>query len=121
MAAIVDPTIDRWFTDGFRTQPAVQRVRDRLLSDDVAGWSAGWHAIADLSATPRLAALAIPTLVIAGEKDVATPPAMAEATVARAIPGARFVVLHNAPHMMQIESEARFTETLSGFLLGEAA
>jgi 3-oxoadipate enol-lactonase len=121
MAAIVDSTIDRWFTDGFRTQPAVQRVRDRLLSDDVAGWSAGWHAIADLSATPRLAALAIPTLVIAGEKDVATPPAMAEATVARAIPGARFVVLHNAPHMMQIESEARFTETLSGFLLGEGA
>ena len=121
MSAIVDATIERWFTEPFRRDAAVARVRQRLLSDDVAGWSAGWHAIAGLAATPLLGSVRVPTLVIAGEKDVATPPAMAEATVARAIPGARFVVLPGAPHMMQIESAAAFTAAVSGFLLGEAA
>lgn len=121
MAAVVDSTIDRWFTGDFRARPAVQRVRERLLSDDIAGWSAGWHAIAGLSVTPRLGGLTIPALVIAGAKDVATPPAMAEATVARAIPGARFFILPDAPHMMQIEGEAHFIEAVTGFLLRENA
>lgn len=121
MAAVVDGTIERWFTESFRADPAVQRVRDRLLADDVAGWSAGWHAIAGLSATPHLAALTVPALVIAGERDLATPPAMSEATVARAIPGAGFQVLPGAPHMMQIEAEAAFTAAIAGFLLGGRA
>ena len=117
MAAVVEPTIERWFNEPYRTDPAVARVRARLLSDDVAGWSAGWHAIAGLSMTPRLGELRVPTLVLAGEKDVATPPAMAEATVARAVPGARFAVLPGAPHMMQIEAEAAFTAAVAEFVL----
>ncbi len=117
MVSIVEATIERWFTEPFRGDPAVARVRARLLADDVAGWSAGWHAISGLAATPLLGALRVPTLVLAGEKDIATPPAMAEATVARAIPGARFAVLPGAPHMMQIESEAAFTAAVVDFLL----
>jgi len=121
MAAIVAPTIERWFTPGFRDDPAVERVRDRLRTDDVAGWSAGWHAIAGLDATPHLGALRIPVLVLAGEQDVATPPALAEDTVARAIPDARFAVLPAAPHMMQIESERAFTAAVMEFALRDAA
>lgn len=117
MAAIVDATIERWFNAPFRAEPAVARVRERLLSDDVAGWSAGWHAIAGMSLTPHLGVVRTPTLVLAGENDVATPPAMAEATVARAIPGARFAVLPSAPHMMQIETEAAFTRAVQDFVL----
>lgn len=121
MAAVVDPTIERWFNPGFRDAPAAERVRARLLADDVAGWSAGWHAIAGLSATPQLARVAVPTLVVAGEKDAATPPAVSEATVAEAIPGARFTALPGAPHMMQIECAEAFTATVAGFLLGTAS
>lgn len=117
MQAVLEPTLTRWFTPGFLSNAAVERVRDRLLADDVAGWSAGWHAIAGLDATPHLGAIQVPTLVIAGELDAATPPAVAEATVARAIPGARFTVLPGAPHMMQIECEAAYTEAVAGFLL----
>jgi 3-oxoadipate enol-lactonase len=118
MGAIVASTIERWFNEPFRGQDAVARVRARLLSDNVEGWSAGWHAIAGLSATPHLGQVTAPTLVLAGEKDVATPPAMSEATVAKAIPGARFAVLPGAPHMMQIEAEAAFTEAVLGFVRG---
>jgi 3-oxoadipate enol-lactonase len=117
MEAVIEPTIERWFTPEFRQDAAVQRVRARLLANEVAGWSAGWHAIAGLSATPHLGRVAVPTLVIAGERDVATPPAVSEATVARAIPGARFCVLPGAPHMMQVERAAEYAAAVSGFLL----
>lgn len=118
MAAVVDATIERWFTAEFRADPAVERVRRRLLSDDVAGWSAGWHAIAGLDATPHLGRVSVPTLVIAGEKDAATAPAVTEATIARIVPGARFVVLPGAPHMMQIECEGAYTQAVADFVLG---
>ncbi|UFN48409.1 alpha/beta hydrolase [Roseomonas sp. OT10] len=120
MAAVAQPTLDRWFTAGFRDDPAVARVRARLLGDTVEGWSAGWHAIAGLSATPQLGRIAVPTLVVAGEQDAATAPAVSEATVARPIPGARFAVLPGAPHMMQIECPDAFTAAVAGFLLGNA-
>jgi 3-oxoadipate enol-lactonase len=117
MQAVVEPTLTRWFTPGFLADAAVERVRGRLLADEPAGWSAGWHAIAGLNATPHLGAIKVPTLVLAGEMDVATPAAVSDATVARVIPGARFTVLPGAPHMMQIESEAAFIEAVAGFLL----
>lgn len=117
MQAVLEATLTRWFTPDFLPTPAVERVRQRLLSDDVAGWSAGWHAIAGLDATPHHGRVKVPTLVIAGELDAATPPAVSEATVACAIPGARFTVLPGAPHMMQIECEAAYTEAVASFLL----
>ena len=117
MAAIIDGTMARWFTEPFLADPAAERVRAKLSSTDVDGWSAGWHAIAELNATPLLGTLRVPTLVLAGERDVATTPAMAETTVGRAIPGARFHLLPNAPHMMQIEAEAAFTAAVVGFVL----
>jgi 3-oxoadipate enol-lactonase len=120
MAAVADQTIARWFTEAFSETAAVLRVRQRLLSNDVTGWSAGWHAIAGLSATPRLGEVTAPTLAIAGEMDVATPQAVTEATVVCAIPGARFCVLPGAPHMMQIEAEAAFTAAVKGFLMETA-
>ncbi|MDB5414619.1 MAG: 3-oxoadipate enol-lactonase [Rubritepida sp.] len=117
MQAIVEPTLARWFTPDFLPNAAVERVRNRLLADDAAGWSAGWHAIAGLDATPHLGAIKVPTLVIAGDQDAATPSAVSEATIARVIPGARFIVLPGAPHMMQIECEAAYTAAVAGFLL----
>src|SRR5581483_240089 len=67
MQSVVDATIERWFTPAFRGNPAVQGVRARLLSDDVASWSAAWHAISTFDALPRLEELRVPALVVAGE------------------------------------------------------
>jgi 3-oxoadipate enol-lactonase len=120
MAAVVPATLERWFTPGY-AGPVVEAVRERLLAQDVAGWSAGWHAIAGLDATPHLGQLRVPTLVIAGERDVATSVAVTEATVMRAIPGARLAVLPGAPHMMQLECAEAYTRAVAGFLLGAGA
>ena len=115
MAGVVDATIERWFNPPFRTGAAAQRVRERLLSDDVAGWSAGWHAIATLDALPRLGEIDVPTLVVSGERDVATPLSASQA-IANAIPGARLAVVPGAPHMMQIESQDGFNAVVGDFL-----
>lgn len=115
MAAVVDATLDRWFTAEARKGPAAMIVRERLLNDQVSNWVATWHAIALHDALPRLADLAVPTLVIAGECDAATPLA-ATRRLADAIPGARWLCLPGAPHMMQIECSENFNTAVRQFL-----
>ena len=115
MAAVLEATLERWFTAPFRSSASVQRVCDRLLDNDEASWSAAWHAIAEFDALPRLQDIGVPTLVIAGEKDAATPLAASKA-IADAIPAARLTVLPGAPHMMQIETATIFTTAIAAFL-----
>jgi 3-oxoadipate enol-lactonase len=115
MEAIVEPTIERWFSPAFRADPAVEKVRERLRSDDPASWSAAWHAISTFDALPRLGEIDVPTLVLAGDSDAATPLAAA-AKLAEAIRGARFSVLRAAPHMMQIECRGDLNAAVIEFL-----
>lgn len=115
MDSVVPATIERWFTPGFVDNPVVERVRERLRTDSVRAWSEGWQAISHFNALPRLGSIDVPTLVVAGEHDLAAPPA-AMATIAKAVPGARFVILAGAPHMMQLETSGLFIETIGDFL-----
>jgi 3-oxoadipate enol-lactonase len=115
MASVVDQTMQRWFTPAFINSEPAQRVRARLLTDDPAGWAAGWNAIAGFDALDRLGSIAAPALVIAGELDAGAAVATTR-TIADAIPGAQFDVLSGAPHMMQIENADRFTDRVMAFL-----
>ncbi|MFA6265123.1 MAG: alpha/beta fold hydrolase [Pseudolabrys sp.] len=115
MASVVDQTMQRWFTPAFMNAEPAQRVRARLLADDTAGWAAGWNAISGFDAFDRLGSIAVPTLVVAGERDAGTPVAATKA-IADAIPGAEFALLPGAPHMMQIECADRFADRVMAFL-----
>lgn len=115
IAAVVEPTLQRWFTADFMSTEAVARVRRRLLDDAPSNWAASWEAIAGHDALDRLGSFAGKALVIAGEADLATP-LPAKQALAAAIPGARLVVLRNAPHMMQIEQPEAFLAAIESFL-----
>ena len=115
MQAVLPSTIERWFNPVLRLDPQVDRVRERLLANRPTDWAAVWNAISTLDALPRLGQLRLPTLVVAGQQDVATPPA-ASAALAQAIAGARLSVLEGAPHMMQIEAPAAFEAAVLDFL-----
>jgi 3-oxoadipate enol-lactonase len=115
MAAVVEPTLERWFTPGSMSTDAVARVRQRLLDDTPSNWAAAWEAIAEHDALERLGAYRGGALVIAGERDLATP-LPAKQALAAAIPGARLVVLPGAPHMMQIEQPSAFLAAIEEFL-----
>jgi 3-oxoadipate enol-lactonase len=115
MSAVVDSTLQRWFTSPFMGDPAVAKVHARLLEDDPQQWNAGWRVIATHDALARLPRLAIPTLVVAGEVDLGTPVPAARA-IAEAVPGARLVIMPGAPHMLQIECAETFVGHVAAFL-----
>ena len=62
----------------------------------------------------ELARIGVPTLVIAGANDSATPPADGRFLAAQ-IPGARYVEL-NAAHLSNIEDRDRFDREVRAFL-----
>jgi len=63
----------------------------------------------------QLPSITIPTLVIAGDQDLSTPPADGR-FIASQIPGARFIEL-SAAHLSNIEAADRFTQEVQEFLL----
>jgi 3-oxoadipate enol-lactonase len=115
MESVIETTLQRWFTPAFMGAALVAQVRERLRSDDPAGWAAGWNAIASFDAHDRLGSLAIPMLAVAAELDQGTPVAATKA-IADAVSGAQFTMLPGAPHMMQIECAEAFTQRVMAFL-----
>jgi 3-oxoadipate enol-lactonase len=115
MAAVVEPTLERWFSEAFLRTAAADRVRARLFADDVTAWVRAWKAIAAVDTAPRLGEIRIPTLCLAGGADRSAPPPIVEA-IARAIPGAAFEVIPGAPHMMFVERPAEVASAIEGFL-----
>jgi pimeloyl-ACP methyl ester carboxylesterase len=58
--------------------------------------------------------IAVPVLVVVGERDTLTPPSEAR-TMASAIPGARFVIVPGAGHMVPIEAPDVLVRELGAF------
>lgn len=119
MEPIVEPTMAIWFTAGFRERDraAVDGVRAMLRTTDPRGYVAAIHAIKDVDLTEAVAAIGCPTLVVVGEQDPGTPPAMARVIQDR-IPGARLVVLPGAAHCSAVEAAGDFNRALLEFLAG---
>jgi 3-oxoadipate enol-lactonase len=113
---LIESALERWFTPEFaRTHPEViERYRRMLRANDPKAYAAAARAIAQLDLTSRLGAIRVPTLVVVGEDDPGTPPAMAR-EIAAAIPGARLEILPGR-HMTQEESAEAFNRLLLEFL-----
>lgn len=120
--AIADAVMGRYFDDAFRdANPAtVARFRRRVATTDAAGYAACCAAVAGVDTLARLPRIGVPALVIAGERDAGTPPAMSEA-IAQALPGARLAVIPDATHLSAIEQPARFNHLVDHFIRGLAA
>lgn len=119
MQAVVTPTLERWFTPEFRAQRphVVNGIGEIIRNTPVNGYVGCAHAIARLNLTGRLQGIGCPVLVIAGEDDRSTPPAMAEEIV-QAIPGARLERIAAAAHLSNIEQPVTFSMALRSFLAG---
>lgn len=109
LEAIADGTLQRWFGDEFRVSQlaTVARWRRRVVSTPTAGYAAACHAVKHHDTLARLPQIAVPTLVIAGRADKATPLPMLKA-IADAVPGARLVVIDGAAHLSVIEQPQAF-------------
>jgi 3-oxoadipate enol-lactonase len=115
MGAVLDATLDRWFTPEFRANGGSDAARDRLLSDNVGAWAQAWRAMAAIDTSARLGAIRVPTLCVAGEFDKSSPPEIV-AAIAQRISGARFALILGAPHMLFIEQPKAVARIIGDFL-----
>ena len=114
---LVEPTIERWFTAAFRAKaPSVlDDVRAMIRQTDPVGYVGCSHALTKINYYPRLGEIEVPTLLIAGAQDVATPPDGMRAMEDK-IAGARYVELDPAAHLSNLEQPGAFNAALCGFL-----
>ena len=117
MQALVQGTLERWFTQPYLdlNPPQVERIRDQILSTPIAGFIGCSEAIRRLGYLEHLSELRLPTLIIVGEEDPGTPVAASEAMHAR-IKGSKLVVLPSAAHLSNIEQADGFNKALIDFL-----
>ena len=117
MAAITELAMTRYFSDEFRERHAdvVERIRRGFVTTDPQGYIGCCDAIRELDFTDRLVKIRARTLLIAGEKDAGTPPAMSEAMAAR-IPDAHMAVIPGAAHLSAVENPDAFGALVLDFL-----
>ena len=122
MDALVQATLERWFTESFRkSQPEkVNRVAQLIRNTPVAGYTGCCAAIPKINVTSRLKEIKTPTLVICGNDDPATPPAMAR-EIQENLPGAKLSLIPQAAHLANIEQPEAFNRALAEFLSSPAS
>jgi 3-oxoadipate enol-lactonase len=118
VAAIADGTLQRWFTPEFtaRAGAEVARMRAILCETSTAGYVGCAEAVRDLAQLDLLAQIHVPTLVVAGSRDEATPPVLS-VQLAEGIAGARLVSLE-AAHQCALEQPEAFCDAWLDFVAG---
>ena len=117
MEPLVEPTLQRWFTEPFyqSNKPMMVRVAQMIRSTPPSGYIGCCKAISKLNLTDQLGAIKCPVQIIVGEQDVGTPVAMSR-TINDAIPGSELVVIPSASHLSNLEQPAAFNRAITGFL-----
>ena len=121
MGSQVEPAMQRWLAASSRTRPDLMaRCRAMIESTPLEGY-AGWcGAIEFLDMTDKLKGITVPTKVIVGADDPATPVAASE-TIQRNIPGSLLAIMPSVSHMLAIENPAGFHAELLPFLAKHSA
>jgi 3-oxoadipate enol-lactonase len=116
MKEVAPAVVARWFTPGFQQQhPDTVSGTLRILEATAPeGYAACCAAVRDFDARDAVSRISVPTLVITGAYDPATPPAEGRFLAAK-IPGARYAEL-NAAHLSNIEDRDRFNQEIASFL-----
>ena len=119
MQALVEPTLERWFTPSFLTKKSemLDLIRNQLLATSVEGYVGCSEAIRTLNFLERLGEIRVPTLIIVGEEDPGTPVAAAQAMHER-IERSKLVVLPSCQHLSNVEQPEAFNAALLEFLRG---
>ena len=119
MEGLVDSTISRWFTPESVAAniPVLDKVRAMIHGTDPTGHAGCCEALKTLAFGAKLGTITVPTLLIGGANDKGAPPeALADA--AKAIPGAKHVMIPAAGHISNLENPTDFNVALKAFLDG---
>ncbi len=113
---LADPVMERWFSPGFRAQRPTDLAgwRNLFLRTDPQGYANTCATLRDTDLTAAIAAIATPTLAVAGDADLAAPVELVRNCLA--IPGARLHILQGVGHIPSIEQPAALAGLVQDFL-----
>ncbi|MDP6709005.1 MAG: alpha/beta fold hydrolase [Alphaproteobacteria bacterium] len=119
--ALHDALLERWFRPESLAPwtPAVTYMSTCYRNFSPVAFEGAASAMRDLAYSKRLPEIRLPTLVVAGAEDVATPVAMSEA-IAEAIPGAELRIIEATGHLSPIDQPEAFNRVLADFLARQA-
>ena len=117
MQPLVQATLERWFTEPFRKShpDKVKKIAEAILATPVAGYAGCCAAIPKIDVTARLKEIKCRALVICGEQDAGTPPAMAR-QIQENLPGSKLALIAQAAHLSNLELPEAFNRALADFL-----
>lgn len=122
LGSLAEGVMARWFTERFRTERPEQ-IRGYVTMfgrNSADGYIGCALAIRDADLRADAAHITAPTLVVVGDRDVATTPAQAR-ELANAIPGAKFALVEGAAHIPCVEQPAALARLIKDFLNEDAA
>ena len=113
MAAVREAVVARFLSEGFRVrQPETTRwVGDMLEATNPEGYIAACAALRDADLTHLIHKIRVPSLILAGALDEATPPAQAK-ELQKLIPGSDLIIFPEVAHLSNIELPNAFNACL---------
>jgi 3-oxoadipate enol-lactonase len=118
---LVEFQTTRWFGDRFRAErnDIVKESVDVFLANDPKAYAESCRMLGACDVRAALASIRVPTRILVGEEDYATPVAMSEALHA-GIEAATLTVLPGARHLTPLEAPDRVADEIKA-LLAEVA
>jgi 3-oxoadipate enol-lactonase len=118
LGSLVGFQATRWFSDGFReAHPEIlEEAMSVFLANDVSAYAETCRMLGRCDKRDALPHIKVPTRIMVGAEDYATPVAMAEATQA-AIPKATLEVIPGVRHLTPLECPDIVAHSLRGILV----
>lgn len=113
--AVADSAAGRWFTPDFAVDEAARALVADTRAADPAAYARLCEALAAFDLRAELSRVTVPTLVVAGREDPATPVAHAR-ELADGIPGAGLTEVPGAAHLANVERPGHVLAALRGHL-----
>jgi 3-oxoadipate enol-lactonase len=107
MGAVAETVATNGVSPTFREghPQAFQELIAMLAANDPEGYAAQCRALVGLDIAGRLDGITAPVLLLSGDRDGVSPPAVTEANAAR-IPGGRFAIVEDCGHILTWEKPA---------------
>jgi 3-oxoadipate enol-lactonase len=117
LSAVAEIAAKRVHSPAFlQTHPeAIDERKEVLLGIDPRAFAAACKILQEIDLVPRLHHLRVPTLVVCGELDQATPPALNKA-IAEKVAGAKYIELPGCGHCPPLEQPEAFLKAIKDFI-----
>lgn len=104
LEGLIDFQKTRWFSDKFRADhgDVVQKCIDVFLANELPAYAATCEMLGTADVRPGLSKIKVPTRVLVGDEDYATPLPMAE-TMHKGIAGSTLTIVPGARHLSPLE------------------